>query len=190
MPRRKPGTLLPLETEILATAVALGRAGQPTFHGFALAQSLREQGGGRALTAHGTLYKALGRLEEMGLLTSSWEEGEVEGRPRRRLYELTGKGARVAWQIPAGGAESGAVPRRVGQCERGADARAEDHEDEGGDVAAEHPWSVPAARAAQHASFAASPADRDPTGRGAWGRARPRMQAPPHRRGSPSGASS
>jgi DNA-binding PadR family transcriptional regulator len=57
---------------------------------------MREQSGSRALTAHGTLYKALGRLEERGLLTSVWEDAAAEGRPRRRLYELTGEGARVA----------------------------------------------------------------------------------------------
>jgi DNA-binding PadR family transcriptional regulator len=97
MPPRKPGTLLPLETEILDTALSLLRAGDSSFHGFGLAQTMREQRGSRSLTAHGTLYKALGRLEEFGLLTSSWEESAaVEGRPRRRLYELTSKGANVA----------------------------------------------------------------------------------------------
>jgi PadR family transcriptional regulator, regulatory protein PadR len=98
MPRRKPGTLLPLETEILEVAVSLLRSGQATFHGFGLAQTMREQSGSRSLTGHGTLYKALGRLEEFGLLTSRWEDAAaaVEGRPRRRLYELTGEGARVA----------------------------------------------------------------------------------------------
>jgi len=34
---------------------------------------VREQSGSRALTGHGTLYKALGRLEELGLLTSRTE---------------------------------------------------------------------------------------------------------------------
>ena len=64
---------------------------------------MREQTGSRALTGHGTLYKALGRLEEFGLLGSRWEDAEaVEGRPRRRLYELTGEGARVAEQARAG----------------------------------------------------------------------------------------
>ena len=29
----------------------------------------------RSLTAHGPLNKALGRLEEFGLLTSHWEDG-------------------------------------------------------------------------------------------------------------------
>ncbi len=98
MPRRRPGTLLPLETEILEVALSKLRAGHATFHGFGLAQTMREQSGSRSLTAHGTLYKALGRLEEFGLLTSRWEDAAAaaEGRPRRRLYELTGEGARVA----------------------------------------------------------------------------------------------
>jgi DNA-binding PadR family transcriptional regulator len=101
MPRRKPGTLLPLEAEILGIALSLRRSGHSTFHGFGLAHTMREQSGSRALTGHGTLYKALGRLEEFGLLTSRWEEAAAEGRPRRRLYELTGQGARVAEQAVA-----------------------------------------------------------------------------------------
>jgi DNA-binding PadR family transcriptional regulator len=97
MSRRKPGTLVPLETEILEVALAMLRSGKAAFHGFGLAQTMRQQSGSRSLTAHGTLYKALGRLEEFGLLTSRWEDGAaVAGRPRRRLYELTGEGARVA----------------------------------------------------------------------------------------------
>ena len=112
MPRRKPGTLLPLETEILGMALAMLRSGQASFHGFGLAHAMREHSGSRALTGHGTLYKALGRLEEFGLLSSSWEDAEaVEGRPRRRLYELTGQGVRVAEQARAGA--SGRVTPRV-----------------------------------------------------------------------------
>lgn len=104
MPRRKPGTLLPLEIEILRVALALLRAGRSTFHGFGLAQAMREESGARSLTAHGTLYKALGRLEELGLLTSRWEDAEAApaGRPRRRLYELTREGARTAERSRAG----------------------------------------------------------------------------------------
>ena len=103
MSRRKPGALLPLEAEILETALSLQRAGSPTFHGFGLAHTMREHRGSRSLTAHGTLYKALGRLEEFGLLASAWEDAAAaEGRPRRRLYELTGEGARVAERARAG----------------------------------------------------------------------------------------
>jgi PadR family transcriptional regulator PadR len=95
--RRKPGALLPLENEILGVALSMQRSGDATFHGFGLAQTMRERSASRSLTAHGTLYKALGRLEEFGLLKSRWEDAAAaEGRPRRRLYELTGEGARAA----------------------------------------------------------------------------------------------
>ena len=111
MPRRKPGTLLPLETEILGAALSMFRSGHATFHGFGLAQTMREHSGSRALTGHGTLYKALSRLEKLGLLSSRWEDpAAVEGRPRRRLYELTGQGARVAKQALAEDA-AGRLPR-------------------------------------------------------------------------------
>lgn len=111
MPPRRRGTLLPLEAEILETALGLSRAGAQTFHGFGLAQSMRERRESRSLTAHGTLYKALGRLEEFGLLASRWEESETAaGRPRRRLYELTGAGVRAAEQAAATRA-TGTLPR-------------------------------------------------------------------------------
>ena len=97
MPRRKPGTLLPLELAILGAALAVRDDGDGSFHGFGLAATLREQRGSRALTAHGTLYKALGRLEDRGLLASRWEDPTAaEGRPRRRLYVLTAEGAQAA----------------------------------------------------------------------------------------------
>ena len=114
MSRRKPGTLLPLETEILEVALAMLRSEQATFHGFGLARTMREQTGSRSLTGHGTLYKALSRLEEFGLLTSRWEDvAAAEGRPRRRLYELTGQGAHVAERALADGADQapGRFPR-------------------------------------------------------------------------------
>lgn len=114
MPRRKPGTLLPLEGEILETALSMQRSGHATFHGFGLAQTLRDQSGSRSLTAHGTLYKALSRLEEFDLLTSRWEPAATnEGRPRRRLYELTGQGAQRAERARADNANQtiGRSPR-------------------------------------------------------------------------------
>ncbi len=84
---------MPLEAEILDAALQMRRSGEDSFHGFALAKVLA--GEGTTLTAHGTLYKALGRLEQAGLLESDWEDaaaGEAEGRPRRRLYRVTGTG--------------------------------------------------------------------------------------------------
>lgn len=48
--------------------------------------------------ASGTLYPILFRLEEAGWLTSRWEAEDPRelGRPRRRLYKITGAGARNA----------------------------------------------------------------------------------------------
>jgi PadR family transcriptional regulator PadR len=46
----------------------------------------------------GTAYPALRRLEKAGYLDSRWEESaeaHAEGRPRRRIYELTPEGAEV-----------------------------------------------------------------------------------------------
>lgn len=46
----------------------------------------------------GTVYPVLARLEDASWLTSRWEDidPEVEGRPRRRLYQLTAEGRRSA----------------------------------------------------------------------------------------------
>jgi PadR family transcriptional regulator, regulatory protein PadR len=105
--RRKPGTLLPIEVDILEAGLELRRAGGARFHGFQLAKQIADQAGPRPLTSHGTLYKALQRLEEAGLLESQWEDPNIaaaEGRPRRRLYEVTGAGERAlaAWQAKHG----------------------------------------------------------------------------------------
>jgi PadR family transcriptional regulator, regulatory protein PadR len=44
----------------------------------------------------GTLYPILFRLEKAGWLESNWEDGDptVLGRPRRRLYRITGLGVK------------------------------------------------------------------------------------------------
>ncbi len=116
MVRRKPGTLLPLEVDILTAAVEAQRRGEPRFHGFELAKALADGAVMRSLTSHGTLYKALGRLEDRGLLASRWEDPAIaadEGRPRRRLYEVTGAGERAlaAWHVQQA---AGAPGRRPG----------------------------------------------------------------------------
>jgi DNA-binding PadR family transcriptional regulator len=107
MVRRKPGTLLPLEVAILDAATSCARDGDPEFHGFAVAQRIQERDGARRLTAHGTLYKALARLEAGGLLESRWEDPDLavaEGRPRRRLYRVTPLGARALAEARAAAA--------------------------------------------------------------------------------------
>ena len=96
--RRKIGALVPLEVSILEAAAELQLAGQPEVHGYQLAGVIQDMRQARRLTAYGTLYKALGRLEGEGFLASRWEDpgvGAAESRPRRRFYRLTleGEGA-------------------------------------------------------------------------------------------------
>lgn len=87
--------LLPLELSILETGIEMRREGSAEFHGFLAASRMRDAGEAKLLTARGTLYKALDRLERQGFLRSRWEDAEValsEGRPRRRLYQVTPAG--------------------------------------------------------------------------------------------------
>ena len=89
--RRKEGTILPIEESILRVAVGSGTE----FHGFDMAKQLQKVDSARRVTAHGTLYKALSRMEKAGLLASRWEDPQIaadEGRPLRRLYLITGAG--------------------------------------------------------------------------------------------------
>ena len=83
--RRKAGALVPLEVAILEAALKLRQRGSREAHGFLLAKELRDGRNARRLTAYGTLYKALDRLERAGYLASRWEDPQVaadEGRPR------------------------------------------------------------------------------------------------------------
>ncbi|MGH8958998.1 MAG: PadR family transcriptional regulator [Acidimicrobiia bacterium] len=114
--RRKPGALLPIEEAILAAGLDLRTRKNSEFHGFVIAKRIQEVGEAQQLTAHGTLYKALGRMAAAGLLESRWEEPDLalaEGRPRRRLYRVTGVGERALATLRAerGSSVSG---RRVG----------------------------------------------------------------------------
>lgn len=96
--RRKPGSLLPLETAICEVASVLQQRGVTQFHGFSIAKELKHAGDTKLLTAYGTLYRALDRLEQMGFLRSEAEDPHIaaaEGRPGRRLYELTAEGHRA-----------------------------------------------------------------------------------------------
>jgi DNA-binding PadR family transcriptional regulator len=90
VPRRRADVLLPLEEAILELGLRRLRDGEPDFYGFAVATEL-DADEGRGLTAHGTLYKVLERLERNGLLVSRWEDPDEfdEPRPRRRLYRVT-----------------------------------------------------------------------------------------------------
>jgi DNA-binding PadR family transcriptional regulator len=114
--RRKPGSLLPLETAICEVASVLQQRGLNQFHGFAIAKELQHAGDTKLLTAYGTLYRALDRLEQMGFLRSQSEDPHIasaEGRPGRRLYELTTKGQQAMAETtkPARNPKSGKSKR-------------------------------------------------------------------------------
>ncbi len=70
-------------------------------YGYAVAQRL--QGAGLGTIKGGTLYPVLTRLEQEGLLTSSWREGE--GGPGRKYFAVTPAGQQAlddraaAWRV-------------------------------------------------------------------------------------------
>jgi PadR family transcriptional regulator len=89
--------------------------GATEFHGYELARQIGTATNRRLLTGYGTLYRALARLEAMGLLSSRREDAEVaaqENRPRRRLYTLTALYAPADDEEPAT-AKTPARRRRV-----------------------------------------------------------------------------
>jgi DNA-binding PadR family transcriptional regulator len=61
-------------------------------HGWGVIEDVRQTSGGRFDYPEGTIYPALHRLEEEGLLRSKWSNS---GGRRRRVYELTKRGKRA-----------------------------------------------------------------------------------------------
>lgn len=93
--RRKAGTLVPLEVDILDASIALRARGMHEAHGFLLARAMGDGAEAKRLTSYGTLYKALDRLERGGYLESRWEDPDYAAeaaRPRRRFYRITAAG--------------------------------------------------------------------------------------------------
>jgi PadR family transcriptional regulator, regulatory protein PadR len=70
--------------------VLLGALRDQPGHGYEVITALRERSRGVLDLPEGSVYPALHRLEDQGLLVSEWK---VVGGRRRRLYRLTGKGA-------------------------------------------------------------------------------------------------
>jgi PadR family transcriptional regulator len=72
---------------LLLAALSHGEA-----HGYAVINRIRERSEGQFDLLEGTVYPALHRLEEEGLLGSRWA---VEGGRRRRTYALTAAGRKA-----------------------------------------------------------------------------------------------
>ena len=114
--RRRNGELLPIEVDILEAGSALLAQGVTELHGFQIAKEIKERNAARLLTAYGTLYKALSRLEARGYLESAWEDPSVaatENRPRRRLYRFSSTVIRVLPNGTSGYELPGTVGWRV-----------------------------------------------------------------------------
>jgi PadR family transcriptional regulator PadR len=71
---------------LLLAALAHGPA-----HGYAIIESVREGSAGAFDLREGTVYPALHRMEQAGLVASRWGS---EGGRRRRVYAVTAKGRR------------------------------------------------------------------------------------------------
>src|SRR5260370_11646526 len=84
--------LLPMRAEELKghlDALLLASLENGPRHGYAVIEALRQDTGGRLDLPTGTIYPALRRLEQAGLIAGSWSV--VAGR-RRRCYRLTATG--------------------------------------------------------------------------------------------------
>ena len=68
--RRKKGSLIPIERSLIAAALDVHRRGKAEFHGYGIAKEMRDREGARRLTAHGTLYRVLDRLQGAGVSTA------------------------------------------------------------------------------------------------------------------------
>ena len=90
-----PGDLLPLTPVALNVLLALADGER---HGYGIMLEVRERTGGRVRLGPGTLYGAIKRLKEGGVIEESGERpGPVEAPDdeRRRYYRLTGFGVGV-----------------------------------------------------------------------------------------------
>ena len=93
---RDPGDLLPLTPVALNVLLALADGER---HGYGIMLEVRERTGGKVRLGPGTLYGAIKRLKEGGVIEESGERpdtaGEAPDDERRRYYRLTGFGGEV-----------------------------------------------------------------------------------------------
>jgi DNA-binding PadR family transcriptional regulator len=90
-----PGELLPLTPVALNVLLALADEER---HGYGIMLEVRERTGGRVRLGPGTLYGAIKRLKEGGVIEESRarpDTGEAPDDERRRYYRLTGFGSEV-----------------------------------------------------------------------------------------------
>ena len=89
-----PAALIPLKHSTYRVLLALA---EDDLHGYAIMQSLAEITGGRETILPGTLYAALARMVDAGLIEKlEGRANDASGGPTRRYYRRTGFGRAVA----------------------------------------------------------------------------------------------
>lgn len=92
---KDPASLIPLKQSVYRVLLALPD-GEP-MHGYAIMQALAEMTGGREKILPGTLYAALARMADDGLVeVEDAADDDPSGGPRRRYYRRTRFGGAVA----------------------------------------------------------------------------------------------
>ena len=98
----KPESALPAATGDLPSgttpALVLSVLGDGPLHGYGLAKEIERRSGGFFTGSWGSLYPALQRLENDGLIEGVWEPYPPQGKRRRRVYRLTTQGRSAAKQ--------------------------------------------------------------------------------------------
>ena len=93
-PTREPAELLPLKHSTYQVLLALGDG--EAMHGYAIMQTVAAMTNGREAILPGTLYAALARMVDEGLVTESAPNDDASGGPPRRYYQRTRFGRSVA----------------------------------------------------------------------------------------------
>jgi DNA-binding PadR family transcriptional regulator len=93
-PEPEPESYLPLTPVAFEVLLSLAAG---SVHGYAILQDIEERTAGRTVLHPGTLYRAIARLVESGLVAELDERPDPElDDARRRYYALTSLGRRVA----------------------------------------------------------------------------------------------
>lgn len=95
MVRKNPESLIPLKHATYQVLLAL--ADGEMLHGYAIMQAVADMSDGRESILPGTLYAALARMVDEGLVTvHEGADDDPSGGPRRRYYRRTSFGRAVA----------------------------------------------------------------------------------------------
>jgi DNA-binding PadR family transcriptional regulator len=91
---RDPAELIPLKHATFQVLLALGDG--DSMHGYAIMQAVSAMSDGRESILPGTLYAALARMVDEGLVEESDPRDDASGGPPRRHYRRTKFGRAVA----------------------------------------------------------------------------------------------